>query len=153
MRIRPGVVAIPVLALFAAGCGSSTRDTSTAASQRTTKAASCGDATPQDAAGVVTAYLDGPGSPVVAGKPGCARIIGLWARLQAARKAKVAPYVALERAATRAGWALVDSDSPRWRQADAVFVRATFRGVNGGADPTFVFVRPGAAVVFNDLEP
>lgn len=152
MRIRPVAVAVPVFALVAAiGCANSTRDTSD--SPRTAKAASCGDATPQDAAGVVTAYLDGPGSPVVAGKPGCARIAGLWARLQAARKVKVAPYVALERAAGRAGWAMVDSDSPRWRQGDAVFVRATFRGVNGGADPSFVFVRPGAAVVFNDLEP
>lgn len=113
----------------------------------------CGTPSPQDTVGVVTAYLDGPGSPLVAGKPGCARIAALWARLQVARKAKVAPYVALERAASRTGWALVDSEDPRWRHGNAAFVRSAFAKAGDGQDPLFVFVRPSAAVVFTDLEP
>lgn len=148
------VVAVGVLVVIGIATNSGGGGEKKATAARTTRAAAdCGDATPLDAAGVVTAYLDGPGSPVVAGKMRCARVADLWTRLQAARRVKVAPYVALERAAARAGWALIDPESPRWRQGDAAFVRAAFARSNGGQDPAFVFARPGAALVFNDLEP
>lgn len=120
---------------------------------------SCGDPSPQTAGGLVNAYLDGPGSPVAAGRFDCAQVTALWRALRAPAKPGDTrpPYFRWQAAARANGWAMIDSTDPRWRGVNATLVRAAWRQASGdtSTDPyLFVYPRvaPRTALIFSDLE-
>lgn len=158
---RIATIALAGLAVLIGGCGTSGSETPATKKAEAPAKVDCGSATPQDAAGIVNAYLDGPGAPVVAGTFDCRRVAKLWAAAHAAqrRRGGPAPYIRVLTAAEKQGWVLIDSEDPRWRGVKVSALRSTWTKASGDptADPLFVFVRPAnnpqSAVIFNDLEP